>query len=169
IIFKPARESLHVRAKITDRREHRLVRRRFKQNFIARIHERRHREMIRKRRPRRGDNTLRRNSVARSNPFYQRLVTVTTSGDLEIVERHAQLPEFHVWYAARREVVLRPRLRLRPVHVRRHYFARRAHCVLLLDLQNQYAGSPASMIAMPISAFSGKLYTVLMATAQQTA
>src|SRR6476469_4121371 len=98
------RKALTVSTEITDGREHRLIRWSFKQNFITGIHDRRHREVIRKRRPRSRNDRFTRHAIPRPDLFDQWRITVTTVRDLEIIERHMEIANAQIGHSTRREI-----------------------------------------------------------------
>ncbi len=84
-VFKPALKTLDVGANVTRGREHRFVRRLFKQYFVTRLKQRGQREMIGKTSTRRRHDRACIDAVALRDFSQQRSITVTAVCQLEII------------------------------------------------------------------------------------
>jgi hypothetical protein len=86
VVLESAMKAFYLRAQIQRDCKHRLISRLLKQNLVAGIDQCRHREVVCESRSRGCHNLIRSHPIARRNQIYERFISVTTVGNLEIVE-----------------------------------------------------------------------------------
>ena len=161
-----ARKPLHHRAHVLQRVHQQPVRGMLDQHLVSRLQQRRERQVVRSRSPRRRHHAIRVHPVPAGDRAFQRRVAVAVVAiDLER-RQLPQLAERKRAHPAGRQIEPGATLRLRPMHVLRLFMCHRAP---RLRLQYQYTGIPVNIIPHPRALFSGSVITVLATIPAQAA
>ena len=173
--FLSAGKMLYRRAQIQERGSEQLVGRLFDENFVARIDQRGHRQMVGHRGAGGRDHAIGIDSAFLRDGVLQGSVAVgAVAVDLQLIDGDRKFMQGERSHAAGREIESRAALGFRPQHVigmsmsHRFGFGSGGSAFLrLARLQYKYTGMPASRIISPMAEFAGKVAVVVITMAAQ--